>query len=187
MPVSLMPGHGPTQDLPALSLRLVGQTQSLNVLEGDDLLTAENIHPKALMLVGEGYWGERNFNAENVFFDPDEDQGRPDMVYAAGAVEKGEPGDANLEKRTSRLVVVGNANVISPDGNTTKVAADFTMAAMNWVMNREEMIGISPRKPTMFTLSISDADFGLLQSLMVFILPLLALIAGIFVWMRRRS
>ncbi len=187
VPVALIPGKGPTRDLPALSMRLSGQTQSLKVLEGDDLLVSENIHPRALMLAGDGFWGESDFNAEDISFNPDEDTGRPDPVYTAASVEKGDIGDVNLEHRTSRLVVAGNANLISPDGSTTKVAADFTMAAMNWVMNREEMIGISPRKPTAFTLNINDADFGLLQSLMTFFLPLLAIIAGLIVWMRRRA
>lgn len=187
VPVALMPGHGPTRDLPALSLRLGGQTQSLNVLENDDLLKSANIHPRPLMLAGDGYWGESDFNAEEISYNPDEDNGRPDLVYTAASVEKGAMGDVNLEQQTSRLVVAGNANLISPEGNTTKVAADFTMAAMNWVMNREEIIGISPRKPTAFSLNISDAAFGLLQSVMIFILPLLAIIAGIVVWMRRRA
>jgi hypothetical protein len=92
-----------------------------------------------------------------------------------------------LAQGSSRLVVVGNASLIAPDGNTSKVAADFTMASLNWIMNREELMGISPRRPTSFTLNISPADFGLLQSLAIFVMPGLALIVGGFVWMRRRA
>jgi len=187
VPVILVPGDGPTRDLPALSTRLSGQTESLDVLANDDLLTSENIHPRPLMVAQEGYWGETDFNSPDITYNPDEDRGRPDQVYAAASVEKGEAGDPNMKKKTSRLVVVGNADLISPDQGTTKVAADFTMAALNWVMNREELMGISPRKPTAFTLNISDADFGLMKSLMIFIMPILALIAGIFGWMQRRA
>lgn len=187
VPVALMPGNGPTKELPALSTRLAGQTQSIAVLEQDDLLVSENIHPQPLMIAGNGFWGETDFQAEDVSYNPDVDTGRPNPVYTAASVEKGLPGDPGFLEGSSRMVVVGNPNLISPDGNTAKVAADFTMAAINWVMNREELIGISPRSPTAYTLNISPADFGMIQAIMIFAMPCLALIVGMFVWMKRRA
>ncbi|MEM9283377.1 MAG: Gldg family protein [Verrucomicrobiota bacterium] len=187
VPVALMPGSGPTRDLPALSLQLVGQTKSLGVLFDDDLLLSENIRPRPMMVASEGFWGETEFQVEEVSFSPDVDHGRPDLVFTAASVEKGRLGDANLEEGSARMVVVGNGNLISPNGNTSKVAADFVMASINWVMDREELMGISPRRPTAFTLDISPADLGLLQSLIVFVMPGLALIVGGLVWMRRRA
>lgn len=187
VPVSLMPGPGPTRDLPALTTRLEGQTQSIEVLYEDDLLRSENIRPLPLMVAASGFWGETDYQSEDVSFNPDIDRGQPDPVFTAASVEKGQPGDADLVKGSSRLVVVGNANLISPEGNTAKVSADFTMAAVNWVMDREELMGISPRRPTFFTLNISPDKVALLQSLIIMVLPGLALILGGFVWMRRRA
>lgn len=187
VPVALMPGGGPTRDLPALSARLTGQTQSFHVLFEDDLLLSENIRPRPLMVASEGFWGETEFQAEEISFNPDLDNGPPDLVFTAASVEKGLPGDPDLSGGSSRLVVVGNANLISPDGNTSKVAADFTMASLNWVMNREALMGISPRRPTAFTLNISPADSGLLQSITIFLLPGIALIVGGLVWLKRRA
>jgi ABC-type uncharacterized transport system involved in gliding motility auxiliary subunit len=97
------------------------------------------------------------------------------------------PGDATRQQGSSRLVVVGNANLISPAGQTSQVAADFTMASLNWVMNREALVGISPRRPTVFTLSVPADQVALLQTLVILILPGLALITGAFVWWRRRA
>ncbi len=187
VPVVLLPGKGPTRDLPALSMQLNGQTESLDVLFDDDLLLSENIRPLPLMIAGEGFWGETEFQNEEVSYNPDLDHGQPDLVFTAASVEKGKLGDPDFEEGSSRLVVVGNANLISQDGNTSKVGADFTMASINWVMNREELIGITPRRPTAFTLNISPADFGLLQSVMIFLMPGLALIIGGVVWMKRRA
>jgi len=187
VPVAMYPGSGPTRDLPALSTRLIGRTQSLDVLYQDELLLSENVRPRPLMIAGQGFWGEIDFQGENVSYNPDVDNGQPDPVFAAASVEKGIAGDADLTKGSARLVVAGNANLISPDGNTSKVAADFTLASLNWVMNREELMGISARRPTAFTLNISAADFGMLQSFMIFVMPFLALIVGGFVWMRRRA
>lgn len=187
VPVSLMPGPGPNRDRAALSLTLPGQTQSIEVLAGDDLLLSENIHPIPLMMAGGAFWGETEFQGEDVSYHPDLDHGQPDPVYTAAAVEKGAPGDAALQQGSSRLVVVGNANLISPEGQTSQVAADFTMASLNWVMNREALVGISPRSPTVFTLGISPDRLALLQTLLILVLPGLALIAGALVWIRRRA
>ncbi|MDF1824430.1 MAG: Gldg family protein [Verrucomicrobiales bacterium] len=187
VPVALMPGGGPTRDLPALTARLNGQTESFNVLFEDDLLLSENIRPRPLMVAGEGFWGETEFQSGEISFNPDLDTGPPDLVFTAASVERGVLGDPELSQGSSRLVVVGNPNLIAPDGNTSKVAADFTMASLNWVMNREELMGISPRRPTSFTLNISPADFGLLQSLTIFLIPGIALIIGGLVWLKRRA
>ena len=182
-----MPGGGPTRDLPALTTQLFGQTQSLDVLFEDDLLIAENIRPRPLMVASEGFWGETEFQVEEVSYNPDIDHGQPELVYTAASVEKGLPGDYDFREGSSRMVVVGNPDLISHEGNTSKVGADFTMAALNWVMNREELIGITPRRPTAYTLNVSADDQGLLQTVMIFIMPGLALIIGALVWMRRRA
>ena len=187
VPVALMPGGGPTRDMPALTTQLFGQTQSLDVLFEDDLLIAENIRPRPLMVASEGFWGETEFQVEDVSYNPDIDHGQPELVYTAASVEKGLPGDYDFKEGSSRMVVVGNPDLISHEGNTSKVGADFTMAALNWVMNREELIGITPRRPTAYTLNVSADDQGLLQTVMIFIMPGLALIIGGLVWMRRRA
>jgi ABC-type uncharacterized transport system len=187
VPVTLLPGDGPTREFPALTTRLSGITRSLTVQEDDDLLLSENIRTKALMAAADGFWGERDFEAAEVSYNPDLDTGPPDLVYTAASVERGRPGDANLVEGAARLVVAGNPNLIAPDGNTSKVAADFTLASLNWVMSRDALIGISPRNPTAFTLNISAADFGILQSIMIFGLPGLCIIVAGFVWMRRRA
>ncbi len=186
VPVSFMPGTGPTRDRAALSLVLQGQTESIDVLAGDDLLISENIHPMPLMIAASGFWGETDFQDADVSYNPGLDHGQPDPVYTAAAVEKGMLGDAALQQGSSRLVVVGNANLISPDGHTSQVAADFTMSSLNWVMNREALVGISPRHPTVFTLSVSRDQLAAVQTLAIFILPGVALLIGAVVWLRRR-
>lgn len=188
VPITMMPGDGPTRDLPALSTRLSGHSQSLEVLYDDELLLSENVKATPLMIVsGEGFWGETDFLSEDVSYNPDIDYGRPDLIFTAASVEKGMPGDSELLEGSSRMVVVGNPDLIAPDGNTSKVNADFAMASINWVMNREELMGISPRRPTAFTLNVSPGSLGFLHSLVILLIPGMALLAGLFVWMKRRA
>ena len=90
-PVTLMPGFGPTRDLPILALQLLDRTESLRVMNEDDLYLSQNIRPQPLMLANQSYWGETDHGAAMVSYDPDVDNGRPNPVYAAAAIEKGCP------------------------------------------------------------------------------------------------
>ncbi|MDF1755964.1 MAG: Gldg family protein [Verrucomicrobiales bacterium] len=188
VPVTIMPGFGPTRDLPILSLQLMDRTQSLAVQTNDEIFISQNIRPQPLMITSQMYyWGEKDYDAEDVSFDPDEDVGRPNPVYTAAAIEKGRPGGPTTGSEVSRLVVIGNPNLISPDGNTQKTAADFCIASINWVMNRDQLLGIAPRQPSSYNLFMRSATFGLLQTLVVWVIPTVLLFCGALVWYRRRA
>ncbi len=186
VPVTIMLGTGPTRDLPILSMLLMERTQSMDVQIENEINRSKNIRPHPLLIAGESFWGEREYLPEVVSFDPDEDTG-PDNVYVAAAIEKGVPDDVDFKQGVSRLVVVGNPNLISPDGNTHKTASDFCMASINWVMKRDQLLGIAPRKPTSYEIYLGSSTFGLLQTLIIWVLPTVLLFCGSLVWYRRRA
>lgn len=183
--VGMLANPGVAPELESLTTQLTGQTQSLRVESESDLLRAENVHPRPLMITARNFWGETDFRGEEIAFSESQDHAWP--VYTAASVERGMPGDALLKEETSRLIVVGNPNVIDPAGNTAKVNADFAMSALNWALNREAIAGISPRKPAAYVLPVDPAKFSLLQNLIVLALPSLALIGAGAVWLRRRA
>ena len=187
VPVSIMPGFGPTRDLPAMDVLLKDRTQSLKVQTSDELVLSQNVRPYPLMVAAGGFWGELDFQAAEVIYDPNTENGQPNPVHTAAAIEKGESGDLQLDKGVSRLVVISNPNLISPDGNYQKTAADFCIASLNWVMKRDKLLGISPRQPTTFDLSMLPSTFGLLQTLVVWVLPTVLLFCGAWIWYRRRA
>jgi hypothetical protein len=183
--VALLDSPGVAPSLARLTTQLTGQTQSLAVELESDLLKADNIHPRPLMLTAQNFWGETEYDRDEIAFSQDQDHAWP--IFTAASVERGLPGDANLKQATSRMVVVGNPNVIDPAGNTAKVNADFAMSALNWTLNREQLVGISPRKPAAYVLPVDPAQFSLLQSLIILIIPALALTAAGAVWYFRRA
>lgn len=183
--VALLESPGVAPALARLTTQLTGMTQSLAVESGSDLLKADNIHPRPLMITAQNFWGETEYQRDEIAFDENQDHAWP--VYPAASVERGQPGDASLAKPTSRLVVVGNPNVIDPAGNTPKANADFAMSALNWTLNREQLTGISPRRPAAYVLPVDPGQFSLLQSLIILILPTLALIGAGAVWFIRRA
>ena len=61
------------------------------------------------------------------------------------------------------------------------------MSSLNWALDREELAGISPRKPTAYVLSVDPAKLSLLQNLIILVIPALAFLAAGFVWFLRRA
>ncbi|MGY8641855.1 MAG: hypothetical protein ACKVJU_12275 [Verrucomicrobiales bacterium] len=182
--ISNIDGTGRGPDLPSMSILLNERSQSLTVQNQDPAVRAKNIWPSPLMVASRGFWGETEYELDEAVFDEVQDNKTP--VWLGASVEVGKAGDSEMKSNTSRLVVVGNGNVIDPVSQD-KVSADFAMAALNWVINRESLAGISPRQPSEFTLSITPAQTELLQTLIVFGLPAIALFIGAFVWYRRRA
>ncbi|NNE92249.1 MAG: hypothetical protein HKN23_11425 [Verrucomicrobiales bacterium] len=183
--ISGVVGDGRGPDLPAKTTQMRGQTQSLDVQFEDPGIRSQNIWPSPILFANQGYWGETEYHLADVAFDEKQDNGPP--VWVGAAIEVGDPGDAELKGRTSRLIVVGNPDVIDAGGATSKVSADFAMASLNWIINREQLTGISSRRPSEFTLNISPAQFSTLQTISTFLLPGLAILAGGIVWFRRRA
>lgn len=182
--VSLLEQPGVAPNLARLTTQLTGQTRSLAVEMDSDLLKMDNIHPRPLMITAQNFWGETDFQSTDVAFSEAQDHAWP--IYTAASVVRGAPGDPELRQPASRLVVVSNPDLIDPAGNTSKVNADFVLSALNWALDREELIGISPRKPTAYVLSIDPAKLSLLQNLIILVIPTVALLAAGFVWFVRR-
>src|SRR5581483_8131667 len=97
---------------------------------------------------GEGFWGETDLTAdeEKVTFDPQKDHKGP--LNLAVAVEKGGVDDQRVKMDSSRLVLIGNAAFLSNDEYRFSEGAsmDLTVNVLNWLLDREEMIGIPPKE-----------------------------------------
>ena len=161
--------------------QFVGGTQSLK-LEPQRVAPAL-IRVSPLLQAVNGFWGEvdwRQAGLNGIEFDPSKDRNK-DLVVAA-MVEKGEAG----APANSRLIAVSNLKYIL-DENLTRQCADFTIAAVNWLLQREGLVGIPPRDLRMFSLSITQPQLTRLFVLTVILLPMLAAALGVFVWWRRRA
>ncbi|MCF6312729.1 MAG: GldG family protein [Verrucomicrobiales bacterium] len=184
VPTAFMPGSPITRHLAGINLQLRGQTQSLKIFTDNELLEVKKIRPLPLMVAGSRFWGETDYQEEVAAYSKEQDN--PPPVYTAASVEKGATDDPSMKIRSSRMVIVSNPDLIDPAGNTSKINADFTMASLNWMVDRSELIGISPRKLTTYTLAIEPNDLSLLQTLSIFILPGIAFIFAGAIRMIRR-
>ncbi len=102
--------------------------------------------------------------------------------------EKDQEGTAEAKKpQAMRLVVVGDSDLVSTaflrlgPGNRTLANNLF-----NWLIERETLLGIPPKKPEQVRLSMTPSQLRWSMAFVVLVLPGLAVLLGLWVWSRRR-
>ena len=176
-----------TRDLEGTSKRLLGTTQSLNIDQEKQQVAKLRIIP--LLDSVKDFWGETDLTGDETqaSFDPKKDHMGP--LHLALAVEKGGVADDRVKVETSRLIVVGNAEMLGANANRLSegVCNDLAINALNWLLDREELIGIPAKEKKNVTLSLKDEDIGLIQIAVMGVIPGIAALFGLLVWWLRRS
>ena len=142
-----------------------------------------------LVQAEKGYWGEVDYNSDDpakLEFDQSRDHSAP--LTIAASVEKGGSGDERVRMNSSRMVVVSNAAFVQDNALTQEQQAlDFISGCLNWLMSREQMIGIAPKVPTPLTFTLNETALRNLRWLVLVLIPLVPAIIGSAVWWRRRA
>ncbi len=132
------------------------------------------------------FWGETNLDTERAVYEVDQDRAGP--LNLAVAVETGKPQGVDLGVNPSRLVVIGSSSFVENATITTVPGnLDFMMNALNWLLQREQLIGVAPKLPQEFSLSMSEKQVRRVYFLTIGGMPLAVALAGLMVWMRRRQ
>lgn len=171
-----------TRRLVNASARLQGgSAQSMTLNEA--LSKAAGVELKPLIQASSGFWGETQYLNESVFFDPKEDHMNP--VLAASA-EKGALIDPRLRVDTSsRLVAVGSSGFLD-NQKLTEADLDFILNSLNWLLDREEIIGIAPKPVRNLALSLTESQLGSIAVIVMAAIPSFAAALGFFIWLKRR-
>ena len=154
-PAVFLQGSPVTKKLDGVETQLIGGTQSLALNVAD--APAKGLHLQPLAEVRDKrFWGEVDYqDLEHAFFDPKNDHAVPMTV--AASVEKGATNDPRIKVDSSRMIVVGCAGFVTSDA-LEKVGQnlDFLINSVNWLLAREELLGISPKVRQQFALNLSD-------------------------------
>ena len=107
-------------------------------------------------------------------------------LHLAVSIEKGAGTNPNLRLNSSRMVVVGNGNLIDPDKRVFE-NIEFILNSINWASDRDELVaGIATKSRGNFRVVVAERPFGKLEW-MTRILPLSVFFLGIVVaFLRRR-
>ncbi len=86
----------------------------------------------------------------------------------------------------ARLVVYGDFD-FAADGQIANAANGMLLLnTLNWLVEREQLIDIENRPPTETKLSLTGGEIANLRLLVLFLLPGLAAVAGVWVYVQRR-
>jgi len=143
----------------------------------------------SILAITDGY-AEKNLKKEPFRYDAGVD--RPGPISIAVAVERGlDPAQASLDVdlRPTRMVVVGDSLFVSNHtlAISPGVNLDFFLNAINWLLEREELMAIAPKAPIDLHLDMDQEEQKAAFMLIVAALPLLMAVLGVVVWLNRRN
>lgn len=172
-----------TRPLATTGTTLPGQTESLDVRFEDEYLKNQNITVHPLMGATDRYWAEKNYLEDLPV--ADDDDVRKD-VFLAASVERGSIRDERLRVDSCRMVVIGNAAMLDKQ-SALAVNRDFIAASLNWILNREKLIGITPKQKHNYRIQLSERQSDIIFWSTTLVLPSIVLCLGLMVWASRRA
>ncbi len=164
----------------------VGGTSSLTL--DSNRVRAANIRLEPLIQAEKGYFAETDYNTDNqVKLQQDAKKAGSAPLTIAASAEKGGSADARVQVNSSRLVAVSNATFVQDSAIMQDQAAlDFVSGAVNWLMSREQLIGIAPKIPKPLTFSLDPEALRRLRWILLVLMPLIPAAIGTVVWWQRR-
>jgi ABC-type uncharacterized transport system involved in gliding motility auxiliary subunit len=144
-------------------------------------------------------WGETNLQSLDQVGTDDADVQGPVSLAAAvsGGSEAPDPG-LEVEDEASvstadetalddlRMVVVGDSDFATNSQLQNMPNATLLSNILNWLVEREVLVGIPPKQPEQVRLSLSQSELRRIAGLVLAGLPALALALGVFIYFRRR-
>ncbi len=129
-------------------------------------------------------WAEFNPDEASPHFDPQVDIAGP--VPVAAAIERGPVPGVHVQIRPTRIVVIGDSSFAS-NGGLMGANADLFLNSVNWLLDREDLLAVSPRPVGEFRLVMDARQLRVLFAALVIGLPGLVAAAGLaMAWIRRR-
>ena len=121
---------------------------------------------------------EENHRELEVKFDPATDLRGP---LSLGVSAEKKTGD-----KDTRLVVIGNSTFATDQWGKLQRNGDLFFNAVNWLAQDENLISIRPKNPENRQVTLSEAQQRGLQWFSVILLPGLVILAGVWIWWKRR-
>lgn len=149
-------------------------------------IAADRPQVTSLVLSSKSGWSETQPEQMPAKYDKETDD-RPGPVSLAVAVEKGgTAGPLDMQIPPSRIVVFGDSGFVSNSGLTGGDTSLF-MSALNWLIDREELMAIPPKETNDTRLKLIRSQTRTLFWSTVGAIPAAAALLGGLLWFRRRK
>jgi hypothetical protein len=175
-----------TKRLADVRALFLGGTSSLTL--EPDRVRAANIRVEPLIQAEKGYFAETDYNTDNqAKLQADAQRNSNAPLTIGAAIEKGGSADERVQVNSSRLVVVSNATFVQDNAVTQdQQALDFISGSVNWLLSREQFIGIAPKISKPLTFSLNEDALRRLRWIVLIFMPLIPAAIGTMVWWQRR-
>lgn len=117
----------------------------------------------------------------------DEDGDTPGPLAIAAAIVAGATDVTSPDDAATRIVVVGDSDFASNRNFRNEGNSSFFLTAVNWLTAGEELVQIDRRPLVTRRLLLTPEQVRFLHFSSIGLLPVLLLIAGAYVWWRRRQ
>ena len=119
--------------------------------------------------------------------EPEKPEGQAKEEENKSEPKSAEAAPASEPKKEGRIAVFGDSDFASNRYISLSGNANFFLNAVNWLTEESDLISIQPRTSSPRMVQFTPSQGRLLFFVSVIILPLVILILGISVWLRRRS
>ena len=181
-------GESPiTKRLAEVRALFFGGTSSLTL--EPERVRAANVRLEPLIQAEKGYFAETDYNSNDQAKLQADAKRNPGAPLTIGlSIEKGGSADERVQVNSARMVVVSNATFVQDNALTQdQQALDFISGSVNWLLSREQLIGIAPKVPKTLTFSLNEDALRNLRWIILVLLPLVPAVVGGAVWWRRRA
>ena len=181
-------GNSPiTKRLADVRALFFGGTASLTL--EPERVRAAKVRIDPLIQAEKGYFAETDYNTDDQAKLQADAQKDPNATLTIGAaIEKGGSADQRVQVSSSRLVAVSNATFIQDKALTQdQQALDFISGCVNWLLSREQLIGISPKVPKTLTFTLTESGLSRVRWLILLVMPLIPALFGAVMWWQRRA
>lgn len=121
-----------------------------------------------------------NLKSAEIIPDEGKDKKGPFALAAAGSFKTGQ------ENKQGRFVVVGNAGFASNGLIGFQANKDLFVNMIAWLASDEDLISIRPKDPEDRRIQLNKGQVLTVRLVSQFLLPLITVVAGVFVWWKRR-
>src|SRR5438067_5751727 len=175
-----------TKRLAAVRALFLGGTSSLTL--EPDRVRAANTRLEPLIQAEKGYFAETDYNTDNqAKLQADAKREINTTLTICAVIEKGVTADERVQVHSSRLVVVSNATFVQDNAITQdQQGLDFISGSVNWLLSREQLIGIAPKVSKPLTFSLDQDALARLRWIILIFMPLIPAVIGTVVWWQRR-
>jgi ABC-type uncharacterized transport system involved in gliding motility auxiliary subunit len=156
------------------------------VVQASDVPAEDRPIVVQLAMTSDKSWSETQVEETSAKYDENSGDLRGSFSLAV-AVERGATQKLlDVQIRPSRMVVFGDSDFVA-NGALTGGDQDLFMSALNWLLDREQLMAIAPKPIEEIKLSLTRNQLRNMFWLNMVGIPSVAVVVGLLMWWRRRK